>query len=163
MNLASLLVVPSLIAQAPQKPPSLPTPTPGLSEQGQILNYDALTKGTVVKTAEVDGETYTVRNMETALFLYNSKGHILCIAVSASPDIVFACGAYDGDPLTEEGQKLTFFMDGETYTAKVIKVESVFTVGIYNSKNHILFAMVNIRVGENKEIMVMVPRNGETM
>jgi len=143
MNIAALLAIPALVSPAPNQKPPLPSPTPGLSEQGQIINYNALTDGVLLKTFEVDGATYKIRAIQNIIILYNSKDHVLVIAQSSEDRIHYASGAYDGDPYPQGGKEAKVVMDGVLYTMKLIQDTDGLVVACYNSRGHIVFAMGN--------------------
>jgi hypothetical protein len=136
----SLFLAITLVLSAP-----LPTPTQGLTEEQQKINYTLLTQGVLAKTAMIDGETYTVRGTQNILGLYNSNGHAIAIIQSTSIEITYALAASDGDPF-EECEELgnrKIGVDSHIYTLKGFQLSESMVVTVYNAKGHIIFAMAD--------------------
>jgi hypothetical protein len=143
MNLAALLIAPALVAQAPQAPPKLPTPTPGLSELGQRINYGLLTEGIILKEFDVDGKHFTLRNFKNIVGLYNDVGHMILCTRSLDPDPMMGAGAVAEDPFPQEGQEVKIVMDDQVFVIKLIRDKVGVILAVYNSRKHILFAIGN--------------------
>ena len=132
----------------PNFPPAqsqlLPTPTPGLSEKMQEINFLALTKGTVAAKMAVADKTYKVRAIGKILVLYNHLDHAIIFCQWAGDSPVFVLKEAKQDPFPGTGREtLQVLMDEEIYTAKVINFEGGVVVVVYNGKGAAIFAMAN--------------------
>lgn len=144
----SLLMIPALVAA-----PSLPSPTPGLTEEGQRINYLVLAKGIVAKSAKVEGRLYTVRGLQNVLVLYNDKGHVIVICQCRGDEIMYVLSESKEDPFQGASESRTVTMDGHNYVVKIYHRMSP-VVAVYNEKGKIIFAVAD-------PAGVMVPDNGE--
>jgi hypothetical protein len=152
----ALLVAPFTFAQQPtpaKVEQNLPTPTPGLDEEGQRINFTFLKEGVVVKEAVLYGKKYTVRGVANCLALYNDQGHVILMVSVNGDEIAFALAENPKDPFEGNfAEETTVFMDGVLYhLVLVVDAQGRRVAAVYDQKMRIIFA-----VGD--PAMAIIPR-----
>jgi hypothetical protein len=140
MNLVSLAL--ALTIHASPHLPQLPSPTPGINEMANAVNFAALTQGDVIKVFNVGKQIYTVRQIGNYVLLYNQVDPVILIARVEGSEISIACGERQDDPFPKGEASKEFSIDGRTYTIRVIDGKSGTILAIYHN-GKVIFAIVD--------------------
>jgi hypothetical protein len=118
----------------------LPTPTPGLPASGNEVVFAALQQGQIVKTDTVDGQTYSIANIQNFLILLNDQGHAILIARFEDGNLQFALGASATDPFGGVDVARVVRLDNMVYFIKAIPSPAGIVLAVYNGKHNIVCA-----------------------
>ena len=122
---------------------TLPTPTKGLSMEGQQISYAALTKGTIFDTKTINGHIYTVRKIFNYVLLYNENGHIIIITEIGNKGTAILENKLI-DPLKNiPTRQFTSKVDNTIYTTKLIIDEGTASIAVYVN-NQYFFSIFDI-------------------